>query len=303
MPMYVLVTVVFAVLLAGCDASAPVAKEVPLNWVPAQVVAEGLHLHTFESAVAGQRVGYHVLLPPGYANSPDARYPVVYWLHGSGGGNEGLPFLARYFREAMLRSAMPHALVVFPYGFANGMWIDARDGSAPVESMFIRDLIPHIDATYRTVAERGGRILEGYSMGGYGVGRLGFLHANLFGGLSMWGAGPLQTDFTVGPLSMESTRRLVLQRVYGNSLAWFEQQSPWRIAERTTLPEGTPFRILIGTADETYPYNRAYHLHLVTLKIPHTYTELPGIGHNAIAMAQTMGDDAFGFYWEVFGGG
>lgn len=294
----VILALLLSLFIAGCDASAPTAEDAPLNWVPVQVVAEGLQRVTFESAVVGQRVGYHVLLPPAYAEHATERYPVLYWLHGSGGGNEGLPFLASYFRSAMQRGAMPQTIVVFPYGFANGMWIDARDGSAPVETMFIRDLIPHIDATYRTIAERRGRTLEGYSMGGYGVGRLGFLHAHLFGRLSMWAAGPLQLDFTVGPRSLESTRRLLLQRVYGNSLAWFEQQSPWRIAERTALPPNTPFRILIGTADETYPYNRDYHLHLTTLGISHRYVELPNIGHNAVAMMQALGDEGLGFYVE-----
>ena len=39
--------------------------------------------------------------------------------------------------------------------------------------VFIDELIPHIDATYRTVAERGGRGLEGFSQGGRGTVRLG----------------------------------------------------------------------------------------------------------------------------------
>ena len=39
---------------------------------------------------------------------------------------------------------------------------------------FVKELIPHIDKTYRTIAERKGRVLEGYSQGGRGP----------FGGLS-----------------------------------------------------------------------------------------------------------------------
>jgi endo-1,4-beta-xylanase len=37
------------------------------------------------------------------------------------------------------------------------------------ESVFVRELIPHIDATYRTWGTREGRALEGYSQGGRGT--------------------------------------------------------------------------------------------------------------------------------------
>jgi hypothetical protein len=37
--------------------------------------------------------------------------------------------------------------------------------------VFIDELIPHIDATYRTVAERGGRGIEGFSQGAASRGR------------------------------------------------------------------------------------------------------------------------------------
>ncbi len=44
----------------------------------------------------------------------------------------------------------------------------------PVETAFFSDLIPHIDATYRTIADRNGRLIGGYSMGGYGAIRYGW---------------------------------------------------------------------------------------------------------------------------------
>jgi S-formylglutathione hydrolase FrmB len=52
----------------------------------------------------------------------------------------------------------------------------------PVETAFIDDLIPHIDATYRTIADRTARIAGGYSMGGYGALRYVLAHPDVFSG-------------------------------------------------------------------------------------------------------------------------
>ena len=49
----------------------------------------------------------------------------------------------------------------------------------------MKDLIPHIDATYRTIADRGSRWVEGFSMGGFGAAHLGFKYPEIFGAVSI----------------------------------------------------------------------------------------------------------------------
>ena len=55
------------------------------------------------------------------------------------------------------------------------------DPGRKVETAFTKDLIAHVDATYRTVANRTGRGIAGYSMGGYGALRYSLAHPDLFG--------------------------------------------------------------------------------------------------------------------------
>jgi enterochelin esterase-like enzyme len=63
-----------------------------------------------------------------------------------------------------------------------GYFVDSQyAGGARMESALTRDLISHVDATYRTIAQRRGRIIAGYSMGGYGALRCGLAHPGLFG--------------------------------------------------------------------------------------------------------------------------
>ena len=73
------------------------------------------------------------------------------------------------------------------------------DGTVPMESVVIDDLIPEVDTSLRTIASRRGRVIEGFSMGGAGSGRLGLRRPDLFAGISMLGAGPMQLDFMDAP--------------------------------------------------------------------------------------------------------
>ncbi len=49
------------------------------------------------------------------------------------------------------------------------------------ETCVVRELVPHLNANFRTVAAREERSLHGYSMGGFGALKLGFKHPEMFG--------------------------------------------------------------------------------------------------------------------------
>lgn len=51
-----------------------------------------------------------------------------------------------------------------------------------VETAFVRDLIPSIDSSYRTLTQRKGRLIGGVSMGGYGALRYALAYPYLFSG-------------------------------------------------------------------------------------------------------------------------
>ena len=60
-----------------------------LEWVTAAAEGPGVSFHTMGSEARGGPVSFHIYVPPDYAADPDRRFPVVYWLHGSGGGVSG----------------------------------------------------------------------------------------------------------------------------------------------------------------------------------------------------------------------
>jgi Putative esterase len=111
----------------------------------------------------GVEVGYYIYLPPEYETSQE-KYPVVYHLHGGRPGAENKAVrLASYVDAAIQKGTIKPTIYVFPNG-GPVSWYDMPEMKQGMgESVFVKELVPHIDATYRTWGTREGRALEGYS--------------------------------------------------------------------------------------------------------------------------------------------
>ncbi|MBU6238277.1 MAG: prolyl oligopeptidase family serine peptidase [Planctomycetes bacterium] len=273
-----------------------------LAWVTAEISAPRVSFQMFDSIAAKTKVSYHIYKPAVYDQDTQRRFPVVYWLHGSGGGLPGIPRVAALFDAAIEAGKTPPCLVVFVNGLAEGMYVDWKDGSAPIETIIVKELIPHIDATYRTIASRDGRMLDGYSMGGYGSARLGFKYTDLFRAISIMGGGPLQAELIQTPRAGRLRAAEVLQKVYGGDQEYFRSVSPRRLAKENAeaITKGSLIRMVCGDQDETFSNNLAFHLHLQELAIPYTWTVLEGIDHNPMKTLESLGDSNWQFYRQAF---
>lgn len=301
------------IALPGCSSSVTtpldspqpeVPAPEPLPWVTGQASAIHTQRVVFESDVVRGPVSFHVYVPEVYAEDTEERFPVLVWLHGGGGGIAGIPPLVNLFHGAMARGDIPPMLLVFPNGLPLGMWTDSVDGRQPVETLLMTEILPLVDATYRTLPPASGRILEGWSMGGYGALRLGLIYSGAFAGISALGAGPLQLDFLAeGPRSSLAGRRQILEQVYGGSLDRFAEVSPWRLAETVRHGDapgpGVPLRLGVGLRDELFEMNLRFHTHLTELGIPHEFIEVDGVGHDPLAFIQALGDEFWRFHREV----
>ena len=267
------------------------------------VNAPRVSFKTFESEAAKAKVSYHIYLPATYQREPQQRFPVVYWLHGSGGGLPGIPKVAAHFDAAIEAGKTPPCLVVFVNGMPEGMYVDWKDGTAPVETVIVKELVPLIDKSYRTVATREGRMLDGYSMGGYGSARLGFKYPELFRSISIMGGGPLQAELKQTPRAGRQRAAEVLNQVYGGDQKYFVSVSPRRLAEENaeTIAKGSLVRQVCGDEDETFQNNLEFHQHLEQLKIPHTWQVLKGVDHNPMKTLEALGDENWVFYRKAFG--
>ncbi|HMP02924.1 MAG TPA: alpha/beta hydrolase-fold protein [Gemmatales bacterium] len=291
------------VALAPCAAQSSTGlPDRTLPWVTDEVNAPRVAYRKFHSKSLGGDVSYHVFTPAAYDRTEE-RLPVLYWLHGTDGGVVGVRPMARLFNDAMQAGKVPAMIVVFVNGLPRRLWADSKDGASPVETVFIKDVIPDVDKKFRTLAQREGRILEGFSMGGYGAARLGFKHPDLFAGISILAGGPLDLEF-MGPRARQNPRlrELILRDVCANDLNYFKAISPWTIAETAAAAlrdYQTVIRHAVGDLDDTCGLNRHFHKRMTDLQIAHEYFELPNVGHDAPALLAALGDRNDRFYWRV----
>ncbi len=278
------------------------------QWDTGPVVAPRVEYRTFASTAASATVSYHIWTPPVYDTDPTRRFPVLYWLHGSGSSTDGITPVSNWFSTAVAQGRIPPLLVVFPNGWPYGMWTDAKDGSRPIETVLMQELLPLVDASFRTIPTRSARIVEGFSMGGMGAGRLGFKHPQVFGAASMLGAGPLQLDFMQGPicsLAPDALRAQIYQDVWGSDPAYYLANTPWTQAQQNLgaiLSSGLRVRQAVGTADCMIGNNDLLDAHMTLLGIPHDYWTVSGVRHDALALLQGLGGINWAFYLEALSG-
>ena len=302
----ILTLLLVSLLVASSTAQSPVERVESKSgkaWVTPEVKAPRVSFQTFDSDAAKGKVSYHIYTPAAYDREPQRRLPVVYWLHGSGGGLPGISKVAAHFNTAIEAGKTPPCFVVFVNGLVEGMYVDWKDGSVPMETIIVKELVPHIDETYRTIATREGRLLDGYSMGGYGAARLGFKYTDVFRAVSIMGGGPLQAELIQAPRAGRQRAAEVLKKVYGGDQEYFKGVSPRRLAEQNAeaIIKGSFVRQVCGDQDETFGPNRDFHEHLEILKIPHTWTVLSGVEHNPMKTLEALGDTNWAFYLEAFG--
>lgn len=142
---------------------------------------------SFGSTTLGEPIAYNVYLPAGYAGSGD-RYPVLYLLHGRGDSKSAWLQMKSTLDELIAAGEIQPTIAIMPdapWSSRASYYVDSAyagaDPGRKVETAFTKDLITHVDGAFRTVADRTGRGVAGYSMGGYGALRYSLAHPDLFG--------------------------------------------------------------------------------------------------------------------------
>jgi len=128
---------------------------------------------TLSSAALRRAMPYRVFLPASLR--PGARYPVVYLLHGGGGGYRDWSNdsdVAQYAAQGLI--------LVMPEGESSYFVNSATRPGDRYEDYIVQDLIPDVERHFPVRSTRSGRAIAGVSMGGYGAIRIAFDHPDLF---------------------------------------------------------------------------------------------------------------------------
>jgi enterochelin esterase-like enzyme len=240
-----------------------------------------------KSAILNKEVHYSIFLPSDYYTSERA-YPVTYLLHGYGDADDGwIQFgeVNRLADDAIKAGKIPPMIIVTPDGFTS-FYINGADGKLNYEDFFIKELIPHIEKTYKVKAEKRFRGIAGLSMGGYGSLLYALKYPNLFAAAAPLSAAVWSDNDII------NLDEGMFNGLFGNSMgknlkgkdrlttAWLSN-SPLAIIEKKTKEELSSVRYWIDCGDDDFLTigNAQLHIALTNKNVPHEFRMRDG-AHN-----------------------
>jgi S-formylglutathione hydrolase len=181
-----LVGILFIYALFACPSA---AKQSAKQTAAGKIVEANIPAPSLKGNLLGDGVEQKisVYLPPSYDTAPTKRYPVVYLLHSFGIGRHMwmrdagfniVPVLNGLINSGKAREMIvvaPNARNVF-----NGSFYVNSATTGNWEDYIFRDVVPYVDANYRTLARASSRGIAGLSMGGFGAVSMGMKHPDIF---------------------------------------------------------------------------------------------------------------------------
>jgi S-formylglutathione hydrolase FrmB len=230
-----------------------------------------------------------VVLPASYDQSPEKRYPVVYLLHGHGGNyaayvNQTRPQLPQDASNMEFIAVCPDG------GRDSWYWDSPADPKNRYETFVASELVKYIDKHYRTKADRTGRAITGFSMGGHGALWLAFRHPETFGACGsmsggvdirpfpdQWGMKRWLGEYADHPKVWDDyTVATQLYRLRPEPHVLGGRSNDWLGKSEVRRPA---IIIDCGTDDFFYGVNLALHEAMLHNNIAHTFIVRPG-SHN-----------------------
>jgi hypothetical protein len=208
------------------------------------------------SAVLGRVWKFKVYLPSDYESS-NLRYPVLYLLHSDDGDEDSWAeeFNIQVTMDSLIAAGkFPACIAVMPAS-GTSWWVDAIE---PFETALVSDLIPAIDAEYRTLAERDGRGLVGYKMGGYGAIRYALIHPQLFRAAALLNA-EVYEGLPPPTGSSAQTSGAFGERRFEQD-TWFALNYPESIRSHLQQPLTTPVYVTAGDDEPNHPSGYEYNV-------------------------------------------
>ena len=236
-------------------------------------------------------MGYNLYLPDEYETS-GKRYPVIYHLHGSGGNESVQTDLSVVYHKAIQQKKLTPVIIVFVNGGRRSYYSDSADGKILAETTIIKELIPHIDGTYRTIPEKACRVLHGFSMGGFGTLKLGMKYPELF---------CAALSFSGGMASPGSIHMNFLKHILGGDDRLVKENNPADIALRNKEALGDlTLWLFTGTRDVALEDSQWAHQFLESNHIAHRFEISKDVGHALKRHFEFFGDEIFRMLGEQF---
>ncbi len=140
-----------------------------------------------------------VYTPPGYEKDQSVRYPVLYLQHGWGEdetawSNQGHANLI--IDNLIAEGKIKPFIIVMTYGMTNDVKIGGLRNFdiKPFQTVLIDELIPYVDANFRTLADQPHRAMAGLSMGGMETHSITLANPDIFSYYALLSGGTYSPD-------------------------------------------------------------------------------------------------------------
>lgn len=222
-----------------------------------------------------------VVLPDSYVNSKSrAAYPVLYLLHGASGHFRS--WLTSTPDKMVVKNLADqyNLIIVMPEGEVYSWYLDSPvNPESKFETHIIHEVIPKVDASYRTIANKNGRVISGLSMGGHGAMYLSIRHPELFCAAGTM-SGAMDMNWSKFRISESYTQSLRdrFQKLLGTPDPNSEIIAKHSVVNMVEAIKKNAIPIIIdcGVDDFLIEVNRELHRRLVYYQVPHDYIERPG---------------------------
>jgi len=140
-----------------------------------------------------------VYTPPDYDKDQTKRYPVLYLQHGWGEdetawSNQGHANLI--MDNLISAGTIKPFLIVMTYGMTNDVRIGGLGGFSmePFETVLVEELVPYVDANFRTISDQPHRAMAGLSMGGMETKSITLKNLDIFSHIGLFSGGSISMD-------------------------------------------------------------------------------------------------------------
>ena len=221
---------------------------------------------SLKSSILKSERNFAVYLPPDYETSQRS-YPVLYLLHGSGDDQTGWVQFGEVLHitdKAIKEGKATPMIIVMPDAKTGrlGYYNDIK-GQWNYEDFFFKELIPHVEKTYRIKSEKRFRAVAGLSMGGGGSFMYALHHPEMFSS-----ACPLSAY--VGPLSVEELKERFSRNNENYSdteiQEYYEQHNALSLIKNKSKEEINSVRWYIDCGDDDFLYEGNSLVHIAMRK-------------------------------------
>ena len=238
------------------------------------------------SAALGRTMPILVYVPRGY-DSGNTSYPVVYLLHGYGGGHGEWQYYGVFEEATKLIDSgdIPPMIIVLPEGEL-GYWFDHADNGPKYGTYLSHDVVSYVDTTYRTQPTRARRAIGGLSMGADGALDAAFHDPEEFS--------------IIGAHSPVLRTKSEAYSFYGDQ-QYFEDHDPLSIVKNhADALRAAQFTIWVdeGTNDEWLSHTHALIDAFTAANVPITWHEFDG-DHSGAYWKEHL-DEYLRFYGDAF---